>query len=172
MKHPENILTILLFLLLPWLESSAQQELTYPEQEQYMQDARALVNAYETGDWEMIRDKVSRDAMFYNLGSFDSLNIDQTIEYWKTGRKTATPVLSDDGSWLGTSVPSGPRAGKWILHWGRNTLTYPNGETISFPYHIAIKFAADKVEEVHFYYDNNRILRGIGHGMYPPSEQE
>ena len=110
--------------------------------------------------------------MFYNLGSYDSLSVDQTISYWRKGREIATPVLADDGVWLPVSVPTGPRKGNWILHWGTNTLSYPNGETISFPYHVALKFKDRKVSQTHFYYDNNRIIRALGYEIDPPFAEE
>lgn len=140
------------------------------EEEQMMTTARETVKAYETGDWEVLRKHVSPDAMFYNLGSYDSLSLDQTINYWTKGRETATPLLVEDGVWLANEIPDGPRKGKWILHWGNNTLTYPRGETVSFPYHVALKFRDEKVQEVHFYYDNNRIIRAMGYEIQPPLE--
>lgn len=138
---------------------------------QMMQTAKETVAAYEEGNWEALRRHAAQDAMFYNLGSYDSLTLDQTINYWKKGRETATPVLVDGGVWLANSVSEGPRKGDWILHWGNNTLSYPTGETVSFPYHVALKFKNHKVQEVHFYYDNNRIIRAMGYGIQPPLEE-
>lgn len=142
--------------------------LDFPSEDNAMQAAKETVKAYETGNWEMLRSHVQRDAYFYNLGSFDSLSLDQTINYWKKGRESATPLLAEDGAWLPVSVPEGPRKGNWILHWGTNTLSYPNGETISFPYHVALKFQNNKVNQAHFYYDNNRIIRALGYEIQPP----
>lgn len=148
----------------------AQVSLNNSEKKQLIQTAKEVVEAYEMGNWEVLRKNASPEAMFYNLGSYDSLSLDQTINYWTKGRETATPVLVDDGVWLTNEVPEGPRKGKWVLHWGKNTLTYPAGETISFPYHVAIKFKEEKVQEVHFYYDNNRIIRAMGYEIQPPLE--
>lgn len=142
--------------------------LEFLNQEEAMQTAKETVKAYETGNWDALRENVLEEAHFYNLGSFDSLTLEQTINYWKKGRDTATPVLAKDGAWLAVSVPQGPRQGNWILHWGSNTLNYPNGETISFPYHVALKFKRDKVSQAHFYYDNNRIIRAMGYEIQPP----
>lgn len=144
----------------------------FPAEEQMMQTAKETVQAYETGNWEVLRNHVAEDAIFYNLGSYDSLSVDQVIKYWTVGREKATPVLADDGVWLPVAVSEGPREGKWILHWGNNTLSYPNGETISFPYHVAMKFRDDKVSQVHFYYDNNRIIRAMGYEIQPPFVEE
>lgn len=140
-------------------------------EDQMMKAAKETVEAYETGNWELLRKHVARDAMFYNLGSYDSLTFDQTINYWTKGRETATPVLVDDGVWLANTIQSGPGKGDWILHWGKNTLSYPTGETVSFPYHVALKFEDEKVQEVHFYYDNNRIIRAMGYEIQPPLEE-
>ena len=139
-----------------------------PADEQIMAIAKETVEAYEAGNWDVLRKNVAADAMFYNLGSYDSLTLDQTINYWKKGRETATPLLKDEGVWLANTVKSGPREGKWILHWGSNTLTYPSGETVSFPYHVALKFKDEKVQQAHFYYDNNRIIRALGYEIQPP----
>ena len=144
----------------------------FPLENQLTQTAKETVEAYETGNWETLRKNSKTDVMFYNLGSYDSLNLDQTIRYWSKGREIATPVLADDGVWLGVSVAEGPRKGNWILHWGTNTLSYPNGETISFPYHVALKFDEDKVSQAHFYYDNNRIIRALGYEIQPPFSEE
>ncbi|WP_037325469.1 hypothetical protein [Salinimicrobium terrae] len=146
--------------------------LDFPQEEELIRTAKETVEAYETGNWETLRKNSAVDAMFYNLGSYDSLNLEKTIAYWSKGREIATPVLDKDGVWLGISVPEGPREGNWILHWGTNTLRYPNGETISFPYHVALKFRENKVSQAHFYYDNNRIIRALGYEIQPPFDEE
>lgn len=151
-----------------FFSGNAQINIDYPEQEKDLDKAKELVLAYESGDWETLRQLTAEDATFYNLGTYDSLDIDGTIEYWTKGRKTATPVLSDDGTWLAVEVPEGPRQGRWVLHWGENTLNYANGDVISFPYHVALKYDEDKVGEAHFYYDNNRIVRALGFEIQPP----
>jgi hypothetical protein len=144
----------------------------FPEQERDMETAKATVKAYETGNWEMLKENVTADARFYNLGSYDSLSVAQTIAYWTKGREIATPVIQEDGVWLGVQVPQGPREGEWILHWGRNTLHYPNGDTISFPYHVAMRFSKDKVSQIFFYYDNHRIIRALGYDIQPPLKED
>lgn len=163
------VLVILGFLLVT--PACSQVKEAASGDEKTMKVAKEMVAAYESGNWDVLRKNVAPDGMFYNLGSYDSLTLDQTINYWKKGRETATPKLIDDGIWLATSVDDGPRKGKWILHWGNNTLTYPSGETVSFPYHVAIKFKNDRVQQAHFYYDNNRIIRALGYEIQPPLEE-
>ncbi|WP_029038506.1 nuclear transport factor 2-like protein [Salinimicrobium xinjiangense] len=167
-----KVLIVMIGILLCWHPGLAQVDgnvsLEFDNKEEAMETAQETVRAYETGNWETLRKNVHDGAHFYNLGSYDSLSLEQTINYWKKGRETATPILSKDGAWLAVSVPEGPRKGNWILHWGNNTLRYPNGETISFPYHVAQKFKDSKVSEVHFYYDNNRIIRAMGYEIQPP----
>lgn len=174
-KRRIAFLTVVLsFLIIPIAAAQVDGEvsLDFPSESEAVETAKETVKAYETGNWETLKNNVTQDATFYNLGTYDSLSVDQTIQYWKKGRETATPVLSEDGAWLAVSIPQGPRKGNWILHWGNNTLSYPNGETISFPYHVALKFQEDKVEEAHFYYDNNRIIRGMGYEILTPIEEE
>lgn len=166
------ILSIFLYALPGLCQVDGKVTLEFPNQNKAMEIAKETVEAYETGNWEVLRKNVHQEAYFYNLGSFDSLTLDQTIKYWEKGRETATPVLADDGAWLAVSVPEGPRQGNWILHWGTNTLSYPNGETISFPYHVALKFKNEKVSQAHFYYDNNRIIRALGYEIQPPFVEE
>ena len=149
-----------------------QPSLDFPMQDQLVKTAKEIVKAYETGNWETLRQDATENAIFHNLGSYDSLTIDQTIKYWKKGRESATPVLSEDGVWLGVSIAEGARKGNWVLHWGTNTLSYPNGETISFPYHVALNFEGNKVSAAHFYYDNNKIIRALGYEIQPPFEEE
>lgn len=161
-------LGILLINQMCLAQVDGEVSLEFPSEEQAMATAKQTVEAYETGNWDLLSKNVTSEATFYNLGSHDSLTLDQTIQYWKKGRETATPVLAEDGAWLAVSVPQGPRKGNWILHWGKNTLTYPNGETISFPYHVALKFENEKVSQAHFYYDNNRIIRALGYEIQPP----
>jgi hypothetical protein len=145
-----------------------QVSLDFPLEAEALETAKQTVMAYETGDWQIIRNNVTANARFYNLGTYDSLDVDQTIKYWEKGRQTATPVLAEDGAWLAVNIAEGPREGHWILHWGNNTLSYPNGETISFPYHVAFKVAEDKLDEIHFYYDNNKIVRAMGYEILSP----
>lgn len=175
--HKRGSFLLLLFAFftaaLPVLaQVDGRPSVDFPEEEELVRKARETVKAYESGNWQKLRENTSDDAMFYNLGSYDSLTVDQTINYWRKGREIATPVLADDGVWLAVSVPQGPREGKWILHWGSNTLSYPNGETITFPYHVALKFKDNKVTQTHFYYDNNRIIRALGYEIEPPFEEE
>ncbi|MGB7786880.1 MAG: hypothetical protein WBL27_12325 [Salinimicrobium sp.] len=170
------VLVLALNLILGFGEGFAQisedVNVDFPERQQDLTTAQNVVKAYEMGNWETLRKNVTPDVHFYNLGTYDSLTIDQTIEYWKKGRETATPVLSEDGVWLPVQVKSGPREGPWVLHWGSNTLTYPNGETISFPYHVAMKFDGEKISQAYFYYDNNRIIRALGYDIQPPLKED
>ncbi len=166
------------FLLLVGLQSPLYSQvpdkaiLDYPEADKSMNTVKKAMEAYETGNWELLRNSVTNDARFYNLGSFDSLTLDQTIEYWKKGRETATPTLAENQIWLPVSVEDGPRQGNWVLHWGSNTLKYPDGETINFPYHIATRMEGDKISRIYFYYDNNRIIRAMGYAIDPPLKEE
>ncbi len=146
--------------------------LDYPEAEKNMNTVKKAMEAYQNGNWEQLRNSVTEDARFYNLGSFDSLNLEQTIEYWKKGRETAVPTLAENQIWLPVSVKDGPRQGEWVLHWGSNTLSYPNGETVSFPYHLATRMEGDKISKIYFYYDNNRIIRAMGYAIDPPLKEE
>ena len=176
-KLSKNFLLILLCCLTGALgtqpilaQVDGQVSVDFPAEDKLMEIARETVKAYEMGNWEALRRNATKDATFYNLGSYDSLNLDQTIKYWTEGRKIATPLLSEDGVWLAVAVPQGPREGNWILHWGTNTLSYPTGETITFPYHVAMKFRDESVSQIHFYYDNNRIIRALGYEIQPPLE--
>lgn len=176
MKRNSSVMIILMFgLILSFTEGFAQKSedinIDFPERQQDLEIAQDIVKAYEAGNWNALRKSVKEDAYFYNLGISDSLNVDQTIEYWEKGRDIATPTISEDGVWLPVEVKSGPRKGEWVLHWGSNTLTYPNGETISFPYHVAFKFDGDKINQAYFYYDNNRIIRALGYDIQPPLKE-
>lgn len=169
------LIFLFLGLILGNSEAFAQKtedvNVEFPEKQKEMAIARDVVNAYESGNWEALRQNVKEDAYFYNLGSYDSLTVAETVQYWKKGREIATPVLDKDGVWLPVQVKSGPRKGDWVLHWGSNTLNYPNGETISFPYHVAMKFDGDRIGQVYFYYDNNRIIRALGYDIQPPIKE-
>lgn len=166
--------TIFLFFGLQFLYSQIPEtaQVQYPEADKNMSTVKKAMEAYETGNWELLKNSVTDDALFYNLGSFDSLSLDQTIEYWKKGRETATPSLAENQIWLPVSVTDGPREGKWVLHWGSNTLKYPDGDSISFPYHIATRMEGEKISKIYFYYDNNRIIRAMGYAIDPPLKEE
>lgn len=144
-------------------ESSAQENLN---------TAKATMEAYETGDWEGLRSHLQDNAMVYGLGHYDSLTVDQTISYWSDGRKNAVPLLSDNGTWLNISQAQGEQKGEWVYHWGNNTISYENGESVTFPFHIALKMLNHKVIEAHFYYDNMKIIRAMGYALSPPLEEE
>ena len=163
---------MLLMTIPSWAQVDGQLAEKSPEEEAAMEIARKTVDAYEAGNWEVIRNNVSSDAYFYNLGSYDSLSVEEALKYWEEGRSTASPVLSDKETWLSVNFPDGPRKGNWVLYWGENTLSYPDGESISFPYHVAMKFEGDKISDAHFYYDNNIIIRAMGFELQPPLEEE
>lgn len=136
--------------------------------------AKATMEAYETGDWETLRSYLQENARIYGLGNFDSLTVDETINYWSAGREDAAPILADNGTWLNAKQPEGPQKGDWVYHWGTNTISYENGESVTFPYHIALKMQNNKIVEAHFYYDNMKIIRAMGYALSPPldSDQE
>lgn len=170
-----NLLAVLLFFSFSQTALSQRTEpatLDYPNVQRDLDAVKATIKAYEQGDWDNLRNHMAEDAMVYNLGIFDSLTVDQTVAYWKKSRESATPLIAEDGIWLGVSVSEGPRKGNWILHWGNNTLTYPNGETISFPYHIAARMNEDKIAKIYFYYDNSRIIRSLGYSIDPPLKDD
>lgn len=134
--------------------------------------AKATMKAYETGDWEGLRSHLQENATIYGLGHFDSLTVDQTISYWSEGRKNAAPLLSDNGTWLNISQVQGEQKGDWVYHWGNNTISYDSGESVTFPFHIALRMQNHKVIEAHFYYDNMKIIRAMGYALSPPLEEE
>ena len=176
--HPYNwivlLITILLFSFGPRVSAQDPEpaSLDYPNVKRDIKVVKETIKAYENGNWEELRAHLDKDAMVYNLGSYDSLNVEKTINYWTKGRESATPLISENGIWLGVSVSEGPREGKWILHWGNNTLNYPNGETISFPYHLATLMKDDKISKIYFYYDNSRIIRALGYSIDPPVKDD
>ena len=147
------------------------QNLQYPNSEVDFETAKATVKAYESGNWDDLRSFLKEDAKIFGLGNYDSLNVDQTINYWTKGRETAIPSLSEEGQWLAVSNSEGPQEGNWIYHWGVNTLTYNNGEKVTFPYHVALKIEDKKVAESHFYYDNMKIIRAMGYAISPPVQE-
>lgn len=163
------------FLMIPFQLAFGQTgnvTAAYPTAEEDLETAKATVKAYETGDWDELRSHLKEDAWIFGVGNTDSLNVDQTLEYWSKGRETAIPSIAEEGSWFAASIDSGARKGNWVFHWGTNTLTYQNGEEITFPYHVAMKIEDDKVVESHFFYDNMKIIRGLGYAISPPLEDE
>lgn len=152
-------------------QTENQATLQYPAAEEDLTTAKATVKAYEQGNWEDLRSFLQKEARIYGLGNFDSLTVDETLNYWTEGRETAVPELAEDGTWLGVSITDGPRAGNWIYHWGTNTLSYKDGKKITFPYHVALKMENNKVAETHFYYDNMKIIREMGYAISPPLEE-
>lgn len=148
----------------------AQNEtLDYATSVEDLETAKATVQAYEAQDWQKLRTYLKEDAQIFGLASFDSMDVDGTLSYWSKGSEKASPELKDK-SWLAVAIPDGPREGHWVYHWGVNTLSYTNGEKITFPYHIALKIEDNKVEEAHFYYDNMKIIRDMGYAISPPLE--
>ncbi len=164
---------ILLFLIITsHAQTNNSATVNYPAAEDDLSTAKATVMAYETADWDELRSMLSPDAQIYGLGNNDSLDVDGTITYWSRGRDDASPELSENGIWLPVSMEQGPAQGNWVLYWGNNTLTYKNGESISFPFHVAMKIEDGLVNEVHFYYDNMKIIRALGYAISPPLEDE
>ena len=159
-----------IFLLAFTSTATAQNEtLDYATSVEDLETAKETVQAYEAQDWQKLRTYLKEDARIYGLASFDSMDVDGTISYWSKGSETASPELKDK-TWLAVAIPDGPREGHWVYHWGVNTLSYTNGERITFPYHIALKIEDNKVEEAHFYYDNMKIIRDMGYAISPPLE--
>lgn len=134
--------------------------------------AKATMKAYESGNWDELRSFLDENATIYGLGNFDSMTVEQSINYWSAGRDYAAPILADNGTWLNISHKEGPRTGDWVYHWGNNTISYQDGNTISFPYHIALKMVDHKITEAYFYYDNNKIIRALGYAIDPPLEEQ
>lgn len=165
-----------ILLLIFGLPVTAQDQnkatLSHPSAEKDLEIAKATVEAYEDGDWEGLRSYLAEDATIYGLGNYDSLSVEGTINYWTDGREDGQPSLEDDGVWLTVSVPEGPRAGNWVYHWGTNTITYKDGEQVTFPFHVALKMDNNKISETHFYYDNMKIIRAMGYVINPPLEEK
>ena len=163
---------LVIFLISISFSVNAQNEtLTHATAEEDLETAKATVDAYEEQEWEKLRSFLDPDATIYGLASFDSLDVDNTIAYWTKGSDKAKPDL-DEGTWLAVSFNQGPRKGNWVYHWGMNTLSFTNGETIRFPYHLALKIEDNKVTKAYFYYDNNKIIREMGYAISPPLEEE
>lgn len=159
-------------MLMATITGQAQNgTLDYATADADLKTAKATVTAYEEQNWDKLRTYLSDDATIFGLASFDSLNVDETLAYWAKGSETAIPTLNEQ-TWLGVSIPDGPRKGNWVYTWGVNTLKYPGGTSITFPYHLALKMSNNKVEEAYFYYDNMKIIREMGYAISPPLEDE
>lgn len=154
------------------LQAQPGDSVTNQSAEDDLATAKATMKAYETGDWENLRSHLQEHATIYGLGHFDSMTVDETISYWTDGRKNAEPILADNGSWLNVSQTEGNQKGDWVYHWGNNTISYDNGESVTFPFHIALKMQDHKVIEAHFYYDNMKIIRAMGYALSPPLDEE
>ena len=165
---PLWLVAFLIFLAFPLF--AQQKTLSHSTAEEDLTTAKATVDAYEEQDWDKLRNYLDPDAIIFGLASFDSLNVEETLSYWSKGSKAAKPEL-DNQTWLAVSITEGPRKGNWVYTWGRNTLNYATGETISFPYHLALRIEDNKVAEAHFYYDNNKIIREMGYAISPPIEE-
>lgn len=164
---------LLLFLSMTAVaQTNNSASLKYLAAQEDLTVAQATVQAYETGDWDELRSHLSPEAKIYGLGNTDTLTVDETLTYWSRGRDDATPTLSENGTWLTVSMEEGPRKGNWVMYWGTNTLTYRNGEDISFPFHVSMKMEDNQVIEAHFYYDNMKIIRSLGYAISPPLEEE
>lgn len=161
-----------IFSITAMAQTDINGEIQHPDAQEHLNIAKATVKAYEEGDWDEIRSFLSEDARIYGVGNTDSLNVDQTLTYWSRGRDDASPNLSEKETWLPVSIEEGTRQGNWVFYWGTNTLTYRNGEDISFPFHVSMKIEEDKITEAHFYYDNMKIIRALGYAISPPLEEE
>lgn len=171
-SYYQNMLSagLAIFMMAFITSVNAQNEtLDYSTSVEDLETAKATVQAYEEQDWKELQKFLKEDALIFGLASFDSLDVEQTISYWTKGSENASPELKEK-TWLAAAIPDGPRKGNWVYHWGVNTLSYTNGEKITFPYHIALKIEDHKVEEAHFYYDNMKIIREMGYAISPPLE--
>lgn len=166
---------VLLFICIGFTVWGQTGDLLALKDQAYEKDlatAKATMKAYESGNWEELRSFLDENATVYGLGHFDSMTVEQSINYWSAGREYAAPILADNGTWLNVSHKEGPQTGDWVYHWGNNTISYQDGNTISFPYHIALKMVDHKITEAHFYYDNNKIIRALGYAIDPPLEEQ
>lgn len=155
-----------------WGQTGDLQALNDQAYQKDLATAKATMKAYELGNWEELRSFLDENATVYGLGNFDSMSVEQSIKYWSAGREYAAPILADNGTWLNVSHQEGPQKGDWVYHWGNNTISYQDGNTISFPYHIALRMVNHKITEAYFYYDNNKIIRALGYAIDPPLEEQ
>jgi steroid delta-isomerase-like uncharacterized protein len=130
--------------------------------------AKALVEAYNTKDWDRARAAITSDFVYEEMGTGRKLTgADATLEAWRgwaqafpdsVGTYRASHV-SDDGTvvlevtWSGThrgplDTPNGPIA--------------PTGNRIEVPACMVVEVAGEKARAQRHYFDMVTLLRQLG----------
>jgi steroid delta-isomerase-like uncharacterized protein len=135
--------------------------------DQMVKIAREQVEAFNNGDWELLRGTLASNSRYDELGTQRKIEgPDQIIELFK-GWKAAFP----DGAGTVTSVvSSGNRVALEVTWKGTHTGplttvegTIPaSGKRQETPAAIVFTFEGDKIQESRHYFDSLTLLKQIG----------
>jgi steroid delta-isomerase-like uncharacterized protein len=129
--------------------------------------ARTQIDAFNSGDWDLMRGTLASDARYDELGTQRKVEgPEQIVELFK-GWKTAFP---DVVGTVTSSVASGDRAVLEVTWKGTHTGplataegTIPaSGKRQETPAAAVYTFAGDKVKECRHYFDSLTLLKQIG----------
>ena len=135
--------------------------------EQMVMIAREQLAAFNSGDWEKLREGLAADARYDELGTQRTVEGPEKIVELFKGWKTAFP---DAAATVTSAVASGNKAGLEVTWKGTHTGpletaegTIPaSGKSQETPGAIFFTFEDGKVKESRQYFDSMTLLKQIG----------
>lgn len=142
------------------LISCQNQPQRYFEESPEINTVKAVITAYEKGDWDAWKSNFAEDAELYHntsdASTLDEIMVDmkQTlshIEYYAFGEvdQVIEMVIDKDGK-------------TWVNYWGHwKGVTKVTNKRITFPVHLTVEFLNGKIVKEFAYYDTSVLKTAL-----------
>jgi steroid delta-isomerase-like uncharacterized protein len=129
--------------------------------------AKEIVTAYSNANWKALKDLLTPNAVYNEVGSQRRIQgpdaIIETLQGWKK-------TMTDSGGKVTNALASGDTVTLQIVWTGTHDGTFPgpagpvpaSGKKQTTPAAMIIKFSGNKVSEMHHYFDMLSFLQQIG----------
>ena len=125
-----------------------------------IETVKAGINSYENADWEKWHSNHADTAKFF-VNSIKPVTAGERMEQLKemTGAMSSYG-FDHDNEFIEMVLDKDDQT--WVYYWSSHNATFAaNGEEVSFPVHLAIRFVDGKIVEEHVVFDSYPLVSGM-----------
>lgn len=159
------ILLILAFSISCTNNSTPRYSTTSPE----VESTKALISAYDSGDWENWKSYYSDTVKIYH-NSLNHVSADQLSQgFQETLENFDSYGFGDHESYFEMVLDD--KNETWTYFWGTWKGTHKDSVSIDVPVHVAFRFVEGKIVREYAYYDNQIIENALASSQEDPKEE-
>lgn len=125
-----------------------------------IETVKSGINSYENADWEKWHSNHADTAKFY-VNSTKSITASERLEELKQMTSAMSSYgFNHDKEYIEMVLDKEDET--WVYYWASHNATFAaNGEQVTMPVHLAIRFIDGKIVEEHVVFDSYPLVSGL-----------